>query len=173
MTEPQSPTSRVSVGGANVSRATIRIVARFALGWAVLGFVALLVSTLLLLPLLPETVELDLPARGRNVDFPVNAVGLFVAGVAVTALALLAAIAAVLLSASAPGFSYITSVFVCIVVPMLAVVIVGNGLAELARAGAPPETNPGTPVYGFIALVLGALSIFAAMRLARDKKALG
>ena len=173
MTEQQPPSARVRIGGADVNRGTVRIAARFALGWAVLGFVAVLAFALLGLPHLGATVELDLPGRGRNTDFPVNAVGLVVVGIAVTALALLASIAGVLLSATAPGFAYITAVLVCNVVPGFAVIVVGNCIAELSRAGAPAGSFPATPFVAILALLLGAFSIFGAMRLARDSTALG
>ena len=173
MTEQQPPSSRVRVGGADVNRGTVVIVARFAAGWSALGFVAVLAFALLGLPHLGATVELDLPGRGPNADFPVNAVGLVVVGIAVTALALLASIAAVLLSGSAPGFAYVTAAVVCVVVPGLAVEVVGNGIAELARGGAPAGNFAATPYLSILAMALGAFSIFGAMRLARDTKALG
>ena len=172
MTEQQPPSSRVRVGGADVNRATVGVVARFAVGWSALGFVAVLAFALLGLPHLGETVELDLPGRG-NADFPVNSVGLIVVGIVVVAVALLASIAAVLLSASAPGFAYITAVVVCIVVPGFAAVVVGNGIAELARAGAPAGNFTAAPFFSIVAMALGAFSIIGAMRLARDGKAIG
>ena len=172
MTEQQPPSSRVRVGGADVNRGTVVIVARFAAGWSALGFVAVLAFALLGLPHLGETVELDLPGRG-NADFPVNSVGLIVVGIVVVAVALLASIAAVLLSASAPGFAYVTAAVVCVVVPGLAVEVVGNGIAELARGGAPAGNFTATPYLSILATALGAFSIFGAMRLARDTKALG
>jgi len=173
MTEQQPPSARVRIGGADVNRGTVRIAARFALGWAVLGFVAVLTFALLGLPHLGATVQIDLPSRGPDTDFPVNAVGLVVVGIAVTALALLASIAGLLLSAPAPGFAYITAVLVCIVVPGFAAVVVGNGIAELARAGAPAGSFPASPYLAILAILLGAFSIFGAMRLARDTTALG
>ena len=171
MTEQQPPSSRVRVGGADVNRATVGVVARFAVGWSALGFVAVLAFALLGLPHLGETVELDLPGRG-NADFPVNSVGLIVVGIVVVAVALLASIAAVLLSGSAPGFAYVTAAVVCVVVPGLAVEVVGNGIAELARGGAPAGNFTATPYLSILATALGAFSIFGAMRLTRDGKAL-
>jgi len=174
MSQQPSPSSRVSVGGASVNRGTIRIVARFALGWAVLAFAALLAFTLFGLPLLGGTVELDIPGRYSNnrADFPVDSVGLAVVGLVVAAAALLAAIAAVLLAASAPGSSYVTSVFVCIITPIWVVLTAGNGVAQILRGGA-SQGDPETPVFTIIAIALGAVTIVAAMRLARDKEALG
>jgi hypothetical protein len=171
MTEPQPASSRVSVGGTTVERGTIRIVARFALGWAALGFVAVLAFALFGLPGLGDTVELDLPGRGPDSDFPVDAVGLTVVGIAVTAAALLAAIAAVLLSASAPGFAYVSAAVICIVIPGFVVITAGNGVAELLRDDG-SGGSLATPILSVVAMALGAFSIFGAMRLAGDQDSL-
>ncbi|WP_213814500.1 hypothetical protein [Glaciihabitans sp. dw_435] len=150
--------------------ATIRLVTRVALGWALLGLALQVVFTVVIAPAVGDILQFAIPGRGPTLAVSVDTGVLSVVGLIVTVVAAIVAAIAIALVRTKARVAYAIAAVISIVIPGFAVLNIANGIADVTSDG---DMSAGTSlvvaILGIAAIFAGAISLDQVPKLARRR----
>ena len=153
------------------SDATVRVLTRIALAWAVLGLVVQAVFAAVIAPALGDEVAYTIPGRGPTLAFAFDTQSVAVTGLVVTAVAILIAAANIFLAARSARSAYAIAVVVCIVIPGFVVLNLANGIFALGSGdGTAGGASIVVALLAVAGVAVGAISIAEAAKIAQRSK---